>query len=113
MMNIMLDSFSHLGYVLYEVKLTIRRRIMLKGKIFLLVLILILLPLHAQSQTEEIKDYTIMKGDTLWDISGKELNDPFLWPKVWKENPEIGNPDRIYPDQKIRIPLYQIGRAHV
>lgn len=106
MMNIMLDSFSHLGYVLYEVKLTTRRRIMLKGKIILLVLILILLPIYALSQTEEIKDYTVIKGDTLWDISGKELSDPFLWPKVWKENPEIRNPDRIYPEQSIRIPLY-------
>ena len=58
------------------------------------------------SQTPEYKDYTVAKGDTLWDISNNELKDPFLWPKVWKENPEIKNPDLIYPGQKIRIPLY-------
>jgi hypothetical protein len=52
------------------------------------------------------KDYIIIKGDTLWDISKGELKDPFLWPKIWKENPEIKNPDLIYPDQKIKIPLY-------
>jgi hypothetical protein len=62
------------------------------------------------SQTPEYKDYTITKGDTLWDISDNELKDPFLWPKVWKENPEIKNPDLIYPGQKIRIPLYLLQK---
>ncbi|MEW6419397.1 MAG: LysM peptidoglycan-binding domain-containing protein [Nitrospirota bacterium] len=57
---------------------------------------------------QEYKDYIIKKGDTLWDISKGELEDPFLWPKIWKENPEIKNPDLIYPDQKIKIPLYLI-----
>jgi len=38
------------------------------------------------------------------------LKDPFLWPKVWKENPEIKNPDLIYPGQKIRIPLYLLQK---
>jgi hypothetical protein len=52
------------------------------------------------------EDYTIKKGDTLWDITGERLSDSFLWPKVWKENPGIKNPDLIYPGQKIRIPLY-------
>jgi LysM repeat protein len=62
------------------------------------------------SQTPEYKDYTVTKGDTLWDISNNELKDPFLWPKVWKENPEIKNPDLIYPGQKIRIPLYLLQK---
>jgi len=62
------------------------------------------------SQTPEYKDYTVTKGDTLWDISENELKDPFLWPKVWKENPEIKNPDLIYPGQKIRIPLYLLQK---
>jgi hypothetical protein len=64
----------------------------------------------AFAQKQEIKEYTVQQGDTLWDISGKELNDPFLWPKVWKENPEIANPDRLKPGQVIRIPLYLIQK---
>ena len=56
------------------------------------------------------KEYTVQKGDTLWDISKKELNDAFLWPKVWKENPEIANPDKLMPGQIIRIPLYLIQK---
>jgi hypothetical protein len=80
---------------------------MAKKKITLYFIILsVLLPALALSQMQEIKDYKVKSGDTLWDISGGELNDPFLWPKVWKENPDISNPDRIYPDQIIKIPLY-------
>lgn len=75
-----------------------------------LLLIFLILPSFIAAQTQEYKDYIIHKGDTLWDISQKELNDFFLWPKVWKENPQIKNPDKIYPNQKIRIPLYLLQK---
>jgi LysM repeat protein len=77
-----------------------------------LVLIFLFFPLISplSAETQEYKDYTVIKGDTLWDISQKELEDPFLWPKIWKENTGISNPDRIYPGQKIRIPLYLLQR---
>jgi len=75
-----------------------------------LLLILLILPSFIAAHPQEYKDYIIQKGDTLWDISQKELNDSFLWPKVWKENPQIKNPDRIYPNQKIRIPLYLLQK---
>ena len=85
---------------------------MVRQKITLTVIFILLsflcLPssLLAQAQEyQEYKDYTVMKGDTLWDISKKELQDPFCWPKIWKENPGIANPDRIHPQQQIRIPL--------
>ena len=77
------------------------------------LLIFLILPSFIAAQTQEYqgyKDYTVEKGDTLWDISQKELNDSFLWPKVWKENPQIKNPDGIYPKQKIRIPLYLLQK---
>ncbi len=48
--------------------------------------------------------YTIVKGDTLWDISRARLSDPFAWPRIWKKNPFIHNPNLIYPGQVIKLP---------
>lgn len=66
--------------------------------------------LTSSGQDMEYKEYKVLKGDTLWDISSKEIKDPFLWPKIWKENPEIKNPDRITPNQMIKIPLRLIQK---
>lgn len=40
--------------------------------------------------------YTIKPGDTLWDLSGRFLNNPWYWPKIWSYNPDISNPHWIY-----------------
>ncbi len=81
-----------------------------KKLILLFVIVLLSITSLALAQKQEIKDYKVLQGDTLWDISKKELNDPFLWPKVWKENPDIANPDKLMPGQTIKIPLYLIQK---
>lgn len=41
--------------------------------------------------------YTVKKGDTLWDISGKYLNAPHRWREIWATNKQLKNPHLIYP----------------
>ncbi len=83
----------------------------LKGLLEYAIVVSMLLPSVAFGQTQQIKEYKVIKGDTLWGIAKKELNDSFLWPKIWKENTSISNPDRLYPGETIRIPLYLIQKA--
>jgi hypothetical protein len=47
--------------------------------------------------------HTVVKGDTLWDLSSQYLGTPWYWPKVWSYNPEIANPHWIYPGNKVRF----------
>ncbi|HUJ28400.1 MAG TPA: LysM peptidoglycan-binding domain-containing protein [Myxococcales bacterium] len=49
------------------------------------------------------EEYVIQRGDTLWDLSQKFLNNPWYWPKIWSNNPYIENPHWIYPGNKLKI----------
>lgn len=49
------------------------------------------------------KTHVVVKGDTLWDISALFLEQPWLWPKLWRLNPEINNPHLIYPGDVLKL----------
>ncbi len=54
--------------------------------------------------------YVVVRGDTLWDISGRFLSQPWRWPEIWQANPEIDNPHLIYPGDELYV---QGGRVHL
>lgn len=55
------------------------------------------------AQGDESTVYLIQKGDTLWGLSERFINDPNYWPELWERNQSITNPHFIYPGQILRF----------
>lgn len=83
----------------------------------LLALSLLAFSTLLQAQQVELKEnhpttYTVVKGDTLWDISGRFLKQPWHWKEIWQVNPNIKDPNLIYPGDTLTL-TYVNGKPRV
>ena len=47
--------------------------------------------------------YLVRRGDTLWALCGYYFQNPYEWPRIWSYNPQIKNPNWIYPGDEVRL----------
>ncbi len=90
-------------------------RILFPANGFLLLLIL-LAPIRVGAEVTLNPDhptrYVVQPGDTLWDIAGRFLQEPWHWGEIWDANPGIDNPNRIYPGDVLAL-SYRGGRPRL
>lgn len=54
------------------------------------------------------RTYVVVSGDSLSKIARKEYGDARRWPAIFEANKDtIKNPDRIFPGQKLIIPVLE------
>ena len=67
---------------------------------------------YPETIPEGVNYYIVVRGDTLWDISKRFLNNPYLWPQIWDRNRYITDAHWIYPGDPLIMPtIAVVGEA--
>jgi len=70
------------------------------------VVIKVYTPQAVKKKIKPLVIHTVIKGDTLWAITKKYINNPFRYPELAALN-KIKNPHRIYPGDQVQIRFIQ------
>lgn len=60
-------------------------------------------PYNAPAAAANETVHSLERGDTLWGLAGKYLENNYLWPQIWESNSYIKNPHWIYPGDPVVI----------
>lgn len=59
---------------------------------------------------EGAKTYTVVKGDTLWDLAAKFYGNAYLWPQLWERNQYVVDSHWIYPGDPLLVDV-EVAKA--
>jgi hypothetical protein len=63
---------------------------------------------YPESVPEGVNYHIIVKGDTLWDLAGRYLKKPLLWPQIWNDNKYITDAHWIYPGDPLFLKSIEV-----
>lgn len=73
----------------------------------------ITVPAPVALRPDHPQTYTVVPGDTLWSIARRFLQNPWQWRDIWRQNPQLRNPNRIYPGDVLHFSHDAAGKPQL